>query len=134
MAVLPVVRYLMVCDDVRVDPVNPHRVDLLGVTSAIRSTAHPPFPCRLSRLTVFVQLTGCGGPVGASVRLVEADAGGPVAGSEEHRVELPDDPLQVLNVVFRIHGVRFRGPGLYWVQFCCPDEVVHQIPLLVREP
>lgn len=132
MAVLPVVRYLMVCEDVRPDPDNPNRVDLIGVTSAVRSVRPPPFPCWVPSFAVFIELTGCRGSVDGQVRLVDADRTLAVTGSPEHAIGLPDDPLEVVNIVFRLLKVRFDNPGLYWVQFFCAGQLLHQVPLLVR--
>jgi hypothetical protein len=38
----PTVRYLIICEDVQIDPENPHRVTLVGLLSAIRSLEQPP--------------------------------------------------------------------------------------------
>lgn len=132
MAVLPVVRYLVACEDVVVDATNPHRVHLLGVASTIRATGEPPFPAFKAVLTAFVQLTECRGPVRGRVTIVDAESGDPVTGSPEHPINLPADPLEVVNVGFRLRDLRFPAAGLYWVQFWCEDVLLQQIPLVLR--
>jgi hypothetical protein len=41
---LPVVRYLILCEDVQIAPDNPHRVTLVDLISAIQGLELPPFP------------------------------------------------------------------------------------------
>lgn len=132
MAVLPVVRYLILCDDVQIDPTNPHRVDLIGVASAVVSRSDPPFPCRFDRLSVFVQLTECRGPGRGQAVLLDAETDEPVIGSVEHLLDLKDDPLLVQTVVFRMDKIRFKHSGLYWVRFKFDGVPLHQVPLIVR--
>jgi hypothetical protein len=55
----PVVRYLIVCEDVLRDPRNPNRLTLVNLISTIQSLSDPPFPCRYPELCVYVQLTDC---------------------------------------------------------------------------
>lgn len=42
--VLPVVRHMIVCEDVLADAANPHRITIVGLISSIRSLDYPPYP------------------------------------------------------------------------------------------
>lgn len=95
---LPVLRYLIACEDIQVDNVNPRRVTLVGVISAIRAKDEPPYPFLYKELCVFVQLTECQGAAEVEVRINQADSGiyvysGPAS---PWRAALPNDPLGVL--------------------------------------
>jgi hypothetical protein len=57
----PVVRYLIVCEDIQTDAATPRKVTLVNLISAIRSKDDPPFPLLYRELCVFVQLTECRG-------------------------------------------------------------------------
>jgi hypothetical protein len=40
----PIVRYLILCDEVHMGQESPERVSLLGLVTALRSLGQPPFP------------------------------------------------------------------------------------------
>jgi hypothetical protein len=130
----PVVRYLIVCEDIQTDPNDPRRVTLVNLISAIRSTGQPPFPLLYRELCVFVQLTECRGSAGVEVRIIHADTGqfGYPGPGQPWAVALPNDPLEVVGLRFRIRNIPFPVPGLYWVQFCCGGELLAQQPLVLR--
>jgi len=130
--VRPVVRYLIICEDVQTDQENTRRVSLLGLISAIRSQEDPPFPLLYRELCVFLQLTGCRGPVEGRVEIQQADTGQVVFRSKTRTIPLGSDPLELVGVTFRIRDCLFQGPGLYWVQFWCKDQMLEQQPLLLR--
>lgn len=57
MAIAPVVRYMLLCDDWQVDPANQSRVHIIGLVSFIRATDELPYPLRYRELCVFLALT-----------------------------------------------------------------------------
>jgi hypothetical protein len=128
----PLVRYLIVCDDIRTGPDNPQRVSLVGLCSAIRSLADPPFPVCHEELCVFVQLTGCRGPGQGRIEIVHADSGRMDYRSPTWPLPLPSDPLEVVGLPFRLRNCVFREAGLYWVQFWYDEQCLAQQPLLLR--
>jgi hypothetical protein len=132
--VRPVVRYLIVCEDIRTDPANPRRATLVNVISAIRSADQPAFPLLYRELCVFVQLTECRGSTGVAVTIVHAETGqfGYPGPAQPWAVALPNDPLEVVGLRFRIRDIPFPLPGLYWVQFWCGGELLAQQPLVLR--
>ena len=44
MAIKPVVRYMLLCDDWELDTTNEHRINIFGLISTIRSVEEPPSP------------------------------------------------------------------------------------------
>jgi hypothetical protein len=128
----PVVRYLIVCEDVRVDPDNPRRITLVGLISAIRSIEQPAFPLLYAEICVFLQLTECRGPAEGRIEIRHADSGQVVFRTRTRTVPFSSDPLEVVGVTFRIRNCLFHEAGLYWVQFWYNEEMIAQQPLLLR--
>jgi hypothetical protein len=40
----PVVRHMLLCDDVQRDPGDPRKVNVFGLVSTVRAVAEAPFP------------------------------------------------------------------------------------------
>jgi len=132
--ILPTLRYLIACEDIRTDPTNPRKVTLVNLLSAIRSLEQPPFPLLYRELCVFVQLTECRGSADVALTIAHADTGalayaGP---TQPWRANLPGNPLEVVGLPFRIRDIEFLEPGLYWLQFWYNGRVLSQQPLVLR--
>ncbi len=130
--VQPVVRYLIICEDVQVDPESPRRVTLVGLISAIRSIDQPAFPLLFREICVFLQLTECRGSAEGRIEIQHADTGQVAFRTRSRTIPLGNDPLEVVGVAFRILNCLFPEPGLYWVQFWYNEQMIAQQPLLLR--
>jgi hypothetical protein len=130
--VLPIVRYLIICEDMQTDPDHPRRVTIVGLISAIRSLEQPPFPILYRELCVFLQLTGCRGPADGRVEIQHADSGQVVFRTRTRTIPFGDDPLEIVGVTFRIRDCLFQVEGLYRVQFWYNEQMIAQQPLLLR--
>lgn len=128
----PVVRYLIVCEDVQTDPDNPRRVTLVGLISNLRSLEEPPFPILYRELCIFLQLTGCRGSAEGYIVVQQADSDQMVFRTATRTVPFSNDPLEVVGVTFRIRDCLFPEAGLYWVQFWYKDQMLAQQPLIWR--
>lgn len=128
----PVVRYLIVCDDVVVDAVNPRKVTIVGLISAIRSVEDPPFPLRHEELCVYAQLTEFRGAGKVWVEVAHADSERQVGHTPAHTIAFGSDPLEIVGVVLRVRGCLFPTAGLYHVRFWYNDSVVAEQPVLLR--
>jgi hypothetical protein len=128
----PVVRYLIVCEDVQIDPDNSRRVSLVGLISAIHSLEQPPFPILYRELCVFLQLTGCRGAAEGQIEIQHADSGQVVFRTQARTIPFGSDPLEIVGVTFRIRNCLFQEAGLYWVQFRYNGQVIAQQALLLR--
>jgi hypothetical protein len=131
-AVHPVVRYLIPCENVQTDPDNPRRVTLVGLLSTIRARELPPYPLRFGELCIFLWLTECRGPAEGRAEIQHADSGQVVFRTRTRTISLPNDPLEVVGVTFRIRNCVFAEPGLHWVQFWYNDQMIAQQPLLLE--
>lgn len=130
--VAPVVRHMLVCEDVRTRPDNPKKVDVLGLLSTIRTVPEGAFPLRSPQLCVYLQLTGGRGTGEAKISVVEADSDSIAFTSAPHQIAFGTDPLEVLGLVFRIQECLFPRSGLYWVQFLFNDTIIAQESLLLK--
>src|SRR5436305_3169665 len=57
MPIKPVVRYMLLCDDWRLNPGNNRRVTIIGLISNIRALGDPPYPLFYREMCVFLALT-----------------------------------------------------------------------------
>jgi hypothetical protein len=128
----PVVRHMLLCDDVQRDPTDPHKVNVLGLVSTIRSSGEPPFPFRHPELCVYVVLTGGRGTGEAEVAAVHADSDRLIFSTPRHALKLGPDPLAIRGMAFRIRGGLFPQPGLYWFEFRYNGKALARQPLVVR--
>ena len=58
MAIKPVVRYMIPCDDWQVDADNVRRITIVGLINYIDSLDKPPYPLLFREMCVFLSLTG----------------------------------------------------------------------------
>src|SRR5438067_1519147 len=126
--IVPVVRHLILCEDIRVDPTNPQQVSLVNLVSRIRSTSDPPYPMSYPQLCVFAQLTGCRGTGRVAIRITQPD-GTRVSSSAERTVNLGTDPLAVVDLRLRMRACPFPAAGLYFIQFCYNGVSLAEEPL-----
>ena len=128
----PIVRYLIVCEDVLTHPDNPNKVTLVNLISSINSTADPHFPFRFRELCVFLQLTECRKKGDCRVEITRAESNALAFRTQQRSILLSSDPLEVVGVTFRIRHCTFAEPGLYWVQFWYDEQMLAQQPLVLR--
>jgi hypothetical protein len=124
---------MVVCEDVAPDPENPNRLTLFRVVHSIRVKVGVSYPVTYPQLCAFAQLTEGRGAGRMRVEVRAADSDGLVYRTPPVEVRFRDnDPLMVHGVTFRVRGVRFPNPGLYWFQLWFDDAVLIQSPVLLR--
>ncbi len=124
----PVVRYLILCDDVQTDPTNVLRVNVSGLMTYIRATGAPAFPVVRPLLCALVILTNCQGVGELSLRIIEDGSGRVVFRNPARVIRFAGSPADAVGVVFRIHNCRFDEPGLYWA------ELIYSGAVLAAQP
>lgn len=132
MAIKPVVRYMLLCDDWRLDPVASRRVTIVGLLSNVRSLGEPPYPLTYRELCVFLALTEGYGKGEGKIVCVDEDTGQGVFDTRSRPIPFGPDPLEVIGVPFRIRDCYFPKAGLYSVQFWYEGEFVEERPLRMR--
>src|SRR5262249_52238698 len=120
----PVVRHMLLCDQVERDAQQPTKFNVFGIVNAIRSAPGSEFPIQHPLLTVLLILSGGRGSGEVHIGGVHADSSETAFRSPKRTVSFGSDPLAVQGLVFRILDVPFPQPGLYWIQFCYNDRVI----------
>jgi hypothetical protein len=132
MAVMPVVRYMLLCDDWQLDPQNHRRVTIIGLISNIHALEDPPYPLLCREICVFLALTeGRGQGEGKIVCVVEG-SGQKIFETRARQIAFGPDPLEVVGVPFRIRDCSFPHAGLYSVQFWYDGELVGERTIRMR--
>ena len=130
--VLPVVRHILVCEDLIYDPAKPRSVTLKNLLGNIRSISHPPYPLLYPELCVYVQLTECRGAGEVRLRIEAADTNTLVYQTPKLKVSLGNDPIKKHGLPFRIRDLLFPSSGLYLVEFWYNDVKLEEETLLLE--
>jgi hypothetical protein len=132
MAMKPVVRYMILCEDWGVDLANPRRVNIYGLLSNIHSVDQPSYPLLYRELCVFLALTEGRGAADGQIVCVFEETGQKVFETPNRQIAFGADPLEVVGVPFRIRDCPFPRAGVYLVQFWYDGEKVEERPLRLR--
>jgi len=127
---LPLVRHMLLCDDVQQSTSSPQKVNVLGLLSTIYVDHDARFPVGFG-CCVYVVLTEVRGPGTARVAIRAAETETLCYLGTSHRIEFRSDPLSVYGMTFRITHCRIPGSGLYWVEFRYNEVVLSREPILV---
>jgi hypothetical protein len=119
---------LLVCDTVIEDRLTGKKT-LVGLFDRVHA---PSLPWIHPTMNIFVSLTGGRGQYPCEVVCRNADES-TVAFSAKGNVALRD-PRQVVDLIFRLAGVRFEKTGMYWVHFLVDAVPIMMRPLIVQEP
>jgi hypothetical protein len=129
---LPIVRYMLLCEDWSLDPANPRRVTIIGLVSNIHALERPPYPLLVRELCVFLVLTEGRGRGEAQIVCTFEETGQRIFQTGKRSVPFGPDPLEVVGVPFRVRDCRFPFPGLYAIQFWYDGVMVAERPLRMR--
>ena len=132
MAITPVVRYMLLCDDWRLDGPTGRRVTVVGLLWTINSVGDPPYPLFYREFCVFLALTECRGQGAGHIVCVFEDTGQTVFETPRQPISFPVNPLDVVGVPFRIRDCTFPRPGRYSIQFWYDGVLVAERPLQLR--
>jgi hypothetical protein len=132
MSVTPIVRYMILCDDVLRDPGDDRRVSILGLISNIRPSGDEPYPLTHAELCVFLSLTEGRGQGIGKIACVDEESGRVAFETPQRSIRFGDDPLDVIGITFRIRSCPFPRPGLYAVQFLYNGVMIEDRPLRLR--
>ena len=132
MALAPVVRYMLLCDDWRLDTQNRRHVTIVGLLSNITAVDDPPYPLLYREMCVFLALTEGRGPGEGQIICVFEETGQKVFETRKRSISFGPDPLEVVGVPFRIRDCTFPQAGLYSVQFWYDGVLVEERLLRMR--
>jgi hypothetical protein len=127
---LPFVRHMLLCDDVRPVAKNSRKVTVYGLTSTIR-IGDKGFPATYG-FSVYLQLTEGRGEGRGRIVVVDSQSGERCYEGHDHRLVFGSNPLKVYGALIRIPQCEFPGPGLFWVEFWYEERLLSREPMLVR--
>jgi hypothetical protein len=96
MAIQPVVRYMILCEDWGVDPNNARRVMILGLISNIQAIDDPPYPLLYQEMCVFLALTDGYGQGEGKIICVHEGSGQKAFETRSRPIIFGPDPLEVV--------------------------------------
>jgi hypothetical protein len=132
---VPIIRYMILCENVRIDSDRPTCTHVECLMSNIVSEADPPFPLLREMICVFLVLTDCRGQGTAQIRVsfVDGEQEQPLFGTPLHQLDFSGrSPLDSLGIVFRLQDCRFPHAGLYSVQFWYNGQKLEECPIRLR--
>ncbi len=132
MAVTPIVRYMILCENCAPGTANPNRLDVFGILSSIESLDEPPYPLVYRELCVVLLLTEGRGEGNVHISCVWEETGDVVFESPLRRLRFGADPLEVVPCAFRIRNCPFPRSGFYSVEFWYNNEKLDERPLRLR--
>src|SRR3954453_11199497 len=100
MPVIPVVRYMILCEDWETTADNPRLVNILGLLTNIHSIDEPAYPLNYEQLCVFLALTESRGSGDAQIVCVFDETAQRVFATPRRPIAFGDDPLEVVGVPF----------------------------------
>ena len=133
-SVLPVVRFMIACEDILRDPEHPHKISLVNLINRIRPADQEEYPLIVEEFCVFVQMTECRGRGELHLQMVHADSGELIFRTQSREVQFANQPLSVLGIPFRILEGLFPVPGLYYLELWYNSTCVSQHPLILENP
>jgi hypothetical protein len=130
-APLSIVRHLIACEDIQRG--SPERFALVNVITRIRSLDPVPFPLLYGEICFIAICTACRGPARVQLRIVEEESGVPIYTSPVWPAPLPNDPLQVAGLPFRVRNLTFPRAGWCQAQLWYHDVLSAEEPLRLSE-
>ncbi len=118
---MPMGLALIICDMIIHDKLTNKRT-LVGLFDRLQTNA---LPCVHPALGIFVSLTSGHGKYDCEI-LCRHHAANETAFSVKGQVSL-QNPMQVAELAFNVHGVSFRHEGEYWTEFR-----VDGVPVMMR--
>ena len=125
---IPVVRYLLVCDDCREDA-RVGRIDIVGLVSNVRPRLGHRFPVLMPSLCVVVLLTDQRVEGRGRIDCVAEETGVEILDSGYHSIGADGGPLAVRGVVFRFVDSLWPGHGWYRARFWYEGQLLGEQPV-----
>src|SRR3972149_2521740 len=101
MDVKPIVRYMLLCDDWRLNPYNNRRVTIVGLISNINALDRSSYPLIYPEMCVFLALTECRGQGEGQIVCIFEETGEKIFETTKRPITFGSDPLEVAGGFFR---------------------------------
>ena len=132
MALLPVVRHMILCQDWEVERARERLINVRGLLTSIRSLDSPPYPLLYREICVLVVATDGRGQGMAQITCRFENSGDILFSTRPRQLRFGRDPLRVYAFGFRIGNCPFPDPGIYTFQFVYNEVVLANCPLRLR--
>jgi hypothetical protein len=126
----PIVRHMLLCDDVQQSSSSSRKVNVLGLLSTIYVDRDSRFPIGFG-CCVYVVLTEVRGPGAVRVAIRAAETERLCYLGTPHHVAFRSDPLRIYGLTVRIAHCQLPESGLYWVELRYNEVVLSREPILV---
>jgi hypothetical protein len=132
MDIAPIVRYMLLCDDWKLDLRSSRRVTIIGLINNINVFDPSLYPHIYREMCVFLALTDCRGKGEGQIVCIFEETGRKIFETVKRPILFGNDPLEVVAVPFRIRECKFPFPGRYSMQFWYNNDRNAEHPLLLR--
>jgi hypothetical protein len=112
----PIVQYMILCKDVRLEGPRPKRLNLYGLMMGLTS-ATDVFPAHFPEFCIFLVLRNGRGPGTGEVSAVDEDTGDVCWHSGPHPLNFSSDPLEYRTLAIRVANAVFPAAGAYSFEF-----------------
>ena len=129
----PVIRHMLICDDVQRGSETRPKLNVIGLVHRIRAKPGQQFPIQHTGLCVYLVLTGGSGTGQIQVRITDAESDVGLVETPIHEFEHPPDRHAISGLAIRIAACIFPHPGLYWVEFHHDGNMLRREPVSVSE-
>jgi hypothetical protein len=129
----PVIRHMLLCEDVSPNRVNPRKLNVFGLLSTLRSSGDPPLYPVVAQFCVYLLMAGGRGEGFLRIVISFAETAEVIYMGQEHPIAFEADPLKVHAASVRVSRCEFPFSGLYWVELWYNGEVLCTEPLQVGE-
>ncbi len=128
---LPIVKSIVLCEDVLPGPKETGNVHLINAFSAIRPRGEFPFPYHPTKFCIFLELTDAEGAGNGWVAIRDAATDEIIFSGGEHAIHF-EHRLRIKRVNFAIKGCVFPAPGLHLIEFFLQDQWIVDRPLEIK--
>jgi hypothetical protein len=129
----PIVRSMILCDEVKHDPNRPGRLTIEGFLPQLRWPEGRTTPLPLEKLLVFLILTDGRGEGQGRITCSNEETGFPIFETGAALISfLGKDPTQPMGRLIVARDCRFPAPGSYLFRFLFEGKVLSQQSLIVR--
>jgi hypothetical protein len=126
----PVVQYMILCNDVRIEGSNPKRLNVYGLMTQLESPGGA-FPAPVPEFCVLLALRNGRGHGSATLSALNEDTGSACWNSVTLPINFGPNPLETRWLSFRVSDVTFPNAGVYAVEFRYNGAVLASQSLIV---
>jgi Family of unknown function (DUF6941) len=129
----PIVRQMLLCDEVSADPENPRRINAYGLMIRLVSR-DGQFPLLCERFCTYLTVANGRGQGIGQVVAVRVETGEIAWASKSHKMSFGANPLTTHAYSFQMQNCVFPAPGPYAIEFRYNGIAIAEQTLIVEGP